>query len=88
MGFDIQERSPDMLKSVSFISPDNSLPAGYRIEWTGVACREQQAGQTAAFAHATALVFSYLLLVAQYHSWSIPAAIIAGRKLPKQQAGG
>ena len=53
-----------------------TLPAGYRIEWTGMAYQEQQAGQTAVFAYAMALVFIYLFLVAQYESWSIPAAII------------
>ncbi|MAT92068.1 MAG: hydrophobe/amphiphile efflux-1 family RND transporter [Halioglobus sp.] len=52
------------------------LPAGYRIEWTGMAYQEREAGATAAFAYALALVFVYLFLVAQYESWSIPAAII------------
>ncbi|MBN7798205.1 multidrug efflux RND transporter permease subunit [Parahaliea mediterranea] len=52
------------------------LPPGYRIEWTGMAYQELQAGQTASIAFALALVFVYLFLVAQYESWSIPAAII------------
>jgi HAE1 family hydrophobic/amphiphilic exporter-1 len=52
------------------------LPPGYRIEWTGMAYQERQAGQTAIFAYTMALVFIYLFLVAQYESWSIPVAII------------
>lgn len=52
------------------------LPAGYRIEWTGMAYQELQAGSTAIIAFALALVFVYLFLVAQYESWSIPASII------------
>jgi HAE1 family hydrophobic/amphiphilic exporter-1 len=52
------------------------LPAGYRIEWTGMAYQERAAGNTAVFAYALALIFVYLFLVAQYESWSIPAAII------------
>lgn len=52
------------------------LPGGYTFEWTGMAFQEQEAGQTAIFAYALALIFVYLFLVAQYESWSIPAAII------------
>ena len=52
------------------------LPAGYRIEWTGMAYQEQEAGETAILAYTLALIFVYLFLVAQYESWSIPAAII------------
>lgn len=51
-------------------------PAGFRTEWTGVAFQEQQASSTAIYAYALALLFVYLFLVAQYESWSIPAAII------------
>jgi HAE1 family hydrophobic/amphiphilic exporter-1 len=54
----------------------DTLPAGYRIEWTGMAFQEQEAGNTAIFAYTLALIFVYLFLVAQYESWSIPVAII------------
>jgi len=52
------------------------LPAGYKFEWTGMAYQEREAGSTAIVAFAMALIFVYLFLVAQYESWSIPAAII------------
>ncbi len=52
------------------------LPGGYRIEWTGMAYQEREAGNTAMLAYTLALIFVYLFLVAQYESWSIPAAII------------
>ena len=55
---------------------DETLPSGYRIEWTGMAYQEREAGSTAIFAYALALIFVYLFLVAQYESWSIPFAII------------
>ncbi|TDG15314.1 multidrug efflux RND transporter permease subunit [Seongchinamella unica] len=55
---------------------DRTLPAGYAYEWTGMSYQEREAGQTAVFAYLLALVFVYLFLVAQYESWSIPAAII------------
>ena len=54
----------------------DTLPGGYRIEWTGMAYQEKEAGTTAIFAYTLALIFVYLFLVAQYESWSIPAAII------------
>ena len=54
----------------------STLPGGYRIEWTGMAYQEREAGNTALFAYTLALIFVYLFLVAQYESWSIPAAII------------
>ena len=54
----------------------DTLPPGYRIEWTGMAYQEREAGQTAILAYGLALAFIYLFLVAQYESWSIPVAII------------
>jgi HAE1 family hydrophobic/amphiphilic exporter-1 len=53
-----------------------TAPAGFRMEWTGMAFQEQEASSTAIYAYALALIFVYLFLVAQYESWSIPAAII------------
>jgi len=53
-----------------------TAPTGFRMEWTGMAFQEQEASSTAIYAYALALVFVYLFLVAQYESWSIPAAII------------
>lgn len=52
------------------------LPAGFGYEWTGMSYQElQSAGQeTAAFIFA--LVFSYLFLVAQYESWTLPVSVI------------
>jgi HAE1 family hydrophobic/amphiphilic exporter-1 len=52
------------------------LPDGYHLEWTGMSYQEQKAGNTAIIAFGLAFVFVYLFLVAQYESWSIPAAII------------
>jgi HAE1 family hydrophobic/amphiphilic exporter-1 len=53
-----------------------TVPAGYRMEWTGMAYQEQEASNMALYAYALALIFVYLFLVAQYESWSIPGAII------------
>lgn len=53
-----------------------TLPQGYQVEWTGMSYQEAKAGNQAIIAFVLALVFIYLFLVAQYESWSIPAAII------------
>ncbi|QFU77143.1 multidrug efflux RND transporter permease subunit [Halioglobus maricola] len=54
----------------------SSLPAGYTVDWTGMSYQERKAGSAAIFAYLLALIFVYLFLVAQYESWSIPAAIL------------
>jgi multidrug efflux pump subunit AcrA (membrane-fusion protein) len=51
------------------------LPSGYGYEWTGMTYQElQSAGQECA-AFILALVFSYLFLVAQYESWTVPLSV-------------
>ena len=52
------------------------LPTGYMYEWTGMTYQELEAGDSAIYAFAAALVFVFLFLVAQYESWSIPISIV------------
>jgi HAE1 family hydrophobic/amphiphilic exporter-1 len=52
------------------------LPNGYSISWSGQTYQEIEAGNLAPIIFSLALVFTYLFLVAQYESWSIPFAII------------
>ncbi|PKG76348.1 hydrophobe/amphiphile efflux-1 family RND transporter [Shewanella sp. GutCb] len=53
-----------------------SLPTGYSYEWTGQTYQEIKAGNLAPLIFALALVFTYLFLVAQYESWTIPFAVM------------
>ncbi|MCL1036799.1 multidrug efflux RND transporter permease subunit [Shewanella submarina] len=53
-----------------------SLPAGYSFEWTGQTFQEIRAGNLAPLIFGLALVFTYLFLVAQYESWTIPFAVM------------
>ncbi|MBY5921958.1 efflux RND transporter permease subunit [Ferrimonas balearica] len=55
---------------------DRVLPAGYQYEWTGQTYQEIKAGNLAPFIFSLALVFTYLFLVAQYESWTIPLAVM------------
>ena len=52
------------------------LPEGYSIEYAGMTRQEIAAGNAAVIAFAMALLITFLVLVAQYESWSIPTAII------------
>ena len=47
-------------------------------EWTGVAYQEQTAGKNTVVILAIALLVAYLVLAAQYESWTSPVAAIMG----------
>ena len=52
------------------------LPAGMGYEWTGVAYQEKQVGSESMLIFGLAVVLVYLVLAAQYESWTTPAAVI------------
>ena len=47
-----------------------------RVEWTELALLQQMAGNTAIIAFLLAVVLVFLVLAAQYESWSLPLAVI------------
>ncbi|APT59953.1 RND transporter [Roseomonas gilardii] len=53
-----------------------SLPEGFGFEWTGLALQERQAGTETILIIVIGTVFTYLFLVAQYESWSVPIAVM------------
>ncbi len=55
---------------------DNTLPAGMSYEWTSTAYQEKQVGNQAYFIYALSLTLVFLVLAAQYESWTSPAAVI------------
>lgn len=55
---------------------DAKLPASMGFEWTGMSFEEKKVGSEAALVFGLALTLVFLVLAAQYESWSAPAAVI------------
>ncbi len=53
-----------------------SLPSSMGFEWTGMSYQEKAAGSPYGI-FAIAIIFVFLVLSAQYESWTMPAAVIA-----------
>ena len=52
------------------------LPAGFAYEWTELALQERQAGDTGLLVFVAAAICVFLVLAAQYESWTLPLAVI------------
>ncbi|WP_075590671.1 efflux RND transporter permease subunit [Labilibacter marinus] len=54
------------------------LPAGMGFEWSNMSYQERIAGGSGNIVFVFALVFVFLILAAQYESWSLPFSILLG----------
>jgi multidrug efflux pump len=52
------------------------LPAGYTVAWSGLAFEEKQSGGTSTLAFVFGLIIVFLVLAAQYESWTLPGAVM------------
>jgi hydrophobe/amphiphile efflux-1 (HAE1) family protein len=52
------------------------LPRSMAFDWTELTYLQNQAGNTAIYVFALAVVFVFLVLAAQYESWKLPLAVI------------
>jgi multidrug efflux pump len=52
------------------------LPAGYGFAWSGMAYEEKKSGGTSAAAFAFGLIIVFLLLAAQFESWTLPGSVM------------
>jgi multidrug efflux pump len=52
------------------------MPANYGYEWAGEAREEKMAGSTSSIALLFGLLFVFLILAAQYESWSLPFSVM------------
>lgn len=53
-----------------------ALPRDFSFEWTGITYQELRAGSIAQLVFALAIVFCFLILAAQYESWSMPFIVL------------
>ena len=57
---------------------DKELNGEFGYEWTGVAFQEKKAGDSTIIILVLALLVAYLVLAAQYESWTSPIAAVSG----------
>ncbi len=62
----------DLMQTIA----DRELPPTMAYEWTDLAYLQSQAGNSAMFFFGLAVAFVFLVLAAQYESWSLPLAVI------------
>jgi len=55
---------------------NQSLTEGFGYEWTELAYQQKLAGNTGLFVFGAAVLFVFLVLAAQYESWSLPLSVI------------
>ena len=55
---------------------ERKLPKSMGYDWTGISFQEKRVGSQAIYVFALAVLMVYLVLAAQYESWTMPAAII------------
>ncbi|MDD9341356.1 MAG: efflux RND transporter permease subunit [Providencia heimbachae] len=53
-----------------------TLPEGMAYEWTDLTYQEQLAGNSALYIFPLAVLFAFLILAAQYNSWSLPFSVL------------
>ena len=53
-----------------------ALPRDFGFEWTGITFQELKAGSIASVVFGLALVFVFLILAAQYESWTMPFMVL------------
>ncbi|MEY4565638.1 MAG: hypothetical protein RLY14_608 [Planctomycetota bacterium] len=62
----------ELLKTIA----NEHLPRSMAFDWTELTFMQLDAGNTAMYVFALAVVFVFLVLAAQYESWSLPMAVI------------
>jgi multidrug efflux pump subunit AcrB len=67
--------SGDALAAMTQVAND-TLPAGYGFEWSGVSLQEVQTGNQTVIVFGLAILFAYLFLVAQFESWMVPLSVV------------
>jgi multidrug efflux pump len=67
--------SGDALAAMESVARD-VLPPGYTFAWSGIAFEEKKSGGTSMIAFVFGLIIVFLVLAAQYESWTLPGAVM------------
>lgn len=67
--------SGDAIKAMEEIARD-ILPMDFGFAWSGMAFQEKESGGTSAAAFIFGLIIIFLILSAQYESWSLPGSVL------------
>ncbi|MCG8906637.1 multidrug efflux RND transporter permease subunit [Pseudomonas sp. DP-17] len=68
--------SGDAIKAMQELAVQE-LPPGYSFAWSGEAFEENKAGNTTVLVFAFGIVMVFLILAAQYESWSLPLTVLS-----------
>jgi HAE1 family hydrophobic/amphiphilic exporter-1/multidrug efflux pump len=65
-----------MLDAFERVGAEALTPQGYRLQWSGIAYQQKQAGSQSVWAFGFGILMVFLVLAAQYESWAVPFAVI------------
>jgi multidrug efflux pump len=68
--------SGDAIAAMEAVARD-VLPPGYTVAWSGLAFEEKKSGGTSMIAFVFGLIIVFLVLAAQYESWTLPGAVMS-----------
>jgi HAE1 family hydrophobic/amphiphilic exporter-1/multidrug efflux pump len=68
--------SGQALEALQRAAQEVLVPKGYQIDWSGISYQERMVGRQSVFAFAFGLLMVFLVLAAQYESWTVPFAVI------------
>lgn len=68
--------SGQALDALEAIANEVLVPKGYALEWSGISYQERKVGRQSVYAFAFGLLMVFLVLAAQFESWTVPFAVI------------
>jgi multidrug efflux pump len=68
--------SGDALAAMEEVARE-TLPAGYQFAWSGLSYEEKKSGGTSGIAFVFGFIIVFLVLSAQYESWTLPGAVMS-----------
>jgi HAE1 family hydrophobic/amphiphilic exporter-1/multidrug efflux pump len=68
--------SGQALEALERTAQEVLIPKGYALEWSGISYQEAKVGGQSGLAFAFGLLMVFLVLAAQFESWTVPLAVI------------